>query len=108
MAKSSDPRKTKSFRELRQSIQDDLTAAGKVSRIHTEMLDLYMDLWCDLQRFQADIEARGVVVMDEKRGMQVENRSVSLKLQVSREMRALYDELTRAEPGAGGGDDDEL
>lgn len=107
MAKSADPRKTKAFRSLRQSIRDDLTAAGKVSQIHTEMLDLYMDLWCDLQLFQADIETRGVVVPDEKRGQLVENRSVSLKLQVAREMRAVYAELIKPEPGAGG-DDDEL
>lgn len=107
MAKSSDPRKTKAYKELRQSIQDDLTAAGKVSQIHTEMLDLYMDLWCDLQLFQADIEKRGVVVLDEKRAQMVENRSVSLKLQVAREMRAVYADLTKAEPSSGG-DDDEL
>lgn len=108
MAKSADPRKTKAYKDLRKSIQDDLTAAGKVSRIHDEMLDLYMDLWCDLQLFQKDINARGVVVLDEKRAQMVENRSVSLKLQVAREMRAVYAELTKPDPGCGGGEDDEL
>ena len=108
MAKSADPRKTKAYKTLRQSILDDLTAAGKVSKIHEEMLELYMGLWVDLQSFQADIAERGVVVKDEKRLQLVENRSVSLKLQVAREMRAVYAELTRPDPGTGGGEDDEL
>ena len=42
---------------------------------------------------EADIEARGVCVMDEKRGMLVENRSVSLEVQVSRQMLAIYSVL---------------
>lgn len=108
MAKSADPRKTNAYKALRQSIRDDLDAAGKVSRIHDDMLDLYMSLWVDLQNFQTDIARRGVVVMDEKRGQLVENRSVSLKLQVAREMRAVYAELTKPDPGSGGGEDDEL
>lgn len=109
MAKKTPPERSREYRELKASIQDDLTAAGKVSQIYQDMADSYMRLWVDLKNFEADIAERGVVVLDEKRGQLVENRSVSLKLQVLREMRAIYADLTRDDgKGNRAGDDDEL
>ena len=71
----------------------------------------YMGLWDRLQDLRADIARRWVSVMDEKRGMPVENRSVSLEVQVSRQMLAIYAALgfkARDSGGAQGDEDDEL
>ena len=72
----------------------------------------YMALWKKFQELDEDIEARGVTVMDERRGMLVENRSVSLAVQVSRQMLSIYDALGFKEQAKSavplGGEDDEL
>ena len=92
-------RQTKAFRELRQSMLEDLTARGLVDRAYTDKLE-------------ADIAARGVTVADAKRGMPVENRSVSLSVQVSRQMLAIFTALGLKDDACAassqGDDDDEL
>ena len=105
-------RQTKAFRGLRQSMLDDLTARGLVDQAYTDKVEEYMDFWVQRQKLEADIAARGVTVLDVKRGMPVENRSVSLSVQVSRQMLAIFtalglkDDACAASPQ--GGDDDEL
>lgn len=105
-------RQTKAFRELRQSMLDDLTARGLVDRAYTDKVEEYMDFWVQRQKLEADIAVRGVTVADAKRGMPVENRSVSLSVQVSRQMLAIFtalglkDDACAASPQ--GDDDDEL
>ncbi|MBM6725015.1 MULTISPECIES: P27 family phage terminase small subunit [Oscillospiraceae] len=105
-------RQTKAFRELRQSMLEDLTARGLVDRAYTDKVEEYMDFWVQRQKLEADIAARGVTVVDAKRGMPVENRSVSLSVQVSRQMLAIFtalglkDDACAASPQ--GDDDDEL
>ena len=105
-------RQTKAYRELRQSMLDDLTARGLVDRAYTDKVEEYMDFWVQRQKLEADIAARGVTVLDAKRGMPVENRSVSLSVQVSRQMLAIFtalglkDDACAASPQ--GDDDDEL
>ena len=42
---------------------------------------------------RADIEQRGVSVMDERRGTKVENKSVALEVQLSRQMMAIFTAL---------------
>ena len=105
-------RQTKAFRELRQSMLEDLTARGLVDRAYTDKVEEYMDFWVQRLKLEADIAARGVTVADAKRGMPVENRSVSLSVQVSRQMLAIFtalglkDDACAASPQ--GDDDDEL
>lgn len=105
-------RQTKAFRGLRQSMLDDLAARGLVDQAYTDKVEEYMDFWVQRQKLEADIAARGVTVLDAKRGMPVENRSVSLSVQVSRQMLAIFtalglkDDACAAPPQ--GDDDDEL
>ena len=49
----------------------------RVEDVFRDKLGEYMALWKKFQELDEDIEARGVTVMDERRGMLVENRSVS-------------------------------
>ena len=83
-----------------------------MEEVYRDKVEEYMTLWRQLRELQEDIEERGVTVMDEKRGMLVENRSVSLATQVSKQMLAIYTALglKPAESSArrSGVDDDEL
>ena len=80
--------------------------------MYADKVDEYMDLWQRRKELEADIEARGVCVMDEKRGMLVENRSVSLEVQLSRQMLAIYSALGFKDDGSNAkradNEDDEL
>ena len=103
---------TKAYRELRKSMLDGLEARGLVEDVYRDKVDEYMTLWCQLRELQNDVKERGVAVMDERRGMLVENRSVSLATQVSKQMLAIYTALgLKPTEGASrrfGVDDDEL
>ena len=93
MAKSKNIRATKTFRELKASLEDSLNARGLVEPVYTELLSRYLDLWCEYQHLTDDINERGVVVMDEKRGMLVENRSLTIRHQTSNKMLDIYSAL---------------
>ncbi len=97
--------------ELEKSLLENLESRGMVEDVYRDKVQEYMGLWDRLQDLRMDIKKRGVTVMDEKRGMMVENRSVSLEVQVSRQMLAIYAALGfKAKEGAasGGADSDEL
>ena len=84
---------TKAYKTLRKSLLDGLEVRGLVEEVYRDKVEEYMTLWRQLRELQEDIEERGVTVMDEKRGMLVENRSVSLATQVSKQMLAIYTAL---------------
>lgn len=109
MGKKSVKREAK---ELRQSLEENLEARGLVEKVFGDKVKEYVDLWIRRKQLEADIEERGITVMDEKRGMLVENRSVSLEVQVSRQMLAIYTALGFKDQAAGakaeGAEEDEL
>lgn len=106
-----DPRKSKAFRELRACLMDDLKARGLDSKVYEDKVDEYMEFWLRRKELQADIAERGLTVIDE-RGRMAENRSVSLEIQASRQMLAIFTALgfkdSAAKGGTGQGDDDDL
>lgn len=81
---------TKAYRSLKAGLEDNLAARGLVEPMYTDMLAHYLKLWVQFQTLEEDIRERGVTVYDAKRGMDVENRSVSLEMQVSRQMLNIY------------------
>ena len=97
--------------ELERSLLENLESRGMVEDVYRDKVQEYMGLWDRLQDLRMDIKKRGVTVMDAKRGMMVENRSVSLEVQVSRQMLAIYAALGfKAKDGdaSGGAELDEL
>lgn len=100
--------------KLKQALLSNLESRGLVEDMFTDKVDEYMDLWRRRKQLGTDIDQRGIAVLDEKRGMLVENRSVSLEVQISRQMLAIYTALGFKEQAANftapppGGDDDEL
>lgn len=109
MAKTTRYERTKDYAELRQSIISEMEFLGKVGPVYLDQVNEYMSLWIQRQAFRDDILSRGVVVLDEKRGQMVENRSASLRLQTDKQMQSLLAEMLKPDPGRpAGGDDDEL
>ena len=99
--------------QLRQSMLDDLESRGLVQDVYHDLVEQYVDLWDHRKKLRADIRKRGVVVMDPKRNMYVENRSVSMEAQVSAQMLRLYkalgfQDLATGSGKPGGEFDDEL
>ena len=103
---------TMAYKTLRRSMVESLEAQGLVEDVYRDKVDEYMDLWRQRLELRDDIRDRGVAVMDTKRGMMVENRSVSLEIQVSKQMLAIFTALGFKPPegrtGRNGWDDDEL
>ena len=95
-----------------QAYMDSLAARGLIASAYTDKVREYLDLWVQRQELLRDVAERGVSVYNEKSGGMVENRSVSLGVQVSRQMLAIYTALGfKEQTGAGRaapGDEDEL
>ena len=106
-----DWKKTKQYRELKSSMLDSLEARGLMEKAYTDKVEEYMDFWCRRQELREDVAERGLTVVDD-RGRITENRSVSLEVQVSRQMLAVWTALgfkdAAAKSDTPGGGDDEL
>lgn len=84
--------KTKAYKTLRKSLLSSLESRGLVSPVYTDKVDEYMNFWVRRQQLRADVAERGLTVTDD-RGRISENRSVSLEVQVSRQMLTLFTAL---------------
>lgn len=88
----SDVKRSKEYRELRKALLDNLAARGLDTKAYTDKVDEYMDFWVRRRELRDDVAARGLTMVDD-RGRISENRSVSLEVQVSRQMLALFTAL---------------
>lgn len=82
----------KEYKELKRALLDNLSARGLTGIQYTDKVSEYMSLWLDLQKLKADIKQRGVSLQNAK-GEIKENRSISLKCQVSKQMSVLWKDL---------------
>lgn len=85
--------RTKEYKELNASLSENLTARGLTEKVYADKQAEYLNMWVQLQELREDIAERGVTVWDEKRNMYVENRSVTLSINLSRQMLAIYTAL---------------
>ena len=104
-------RLTDAYKELRQSMLRNLNDRDLDGDVYRDKVQEYMDFWVRRQELRDDIARRGLTVTDD-RGRLMENRSVSLEIQVSRQMLAIFTTLGFKEDAlaaaARGDDDDEL
>lgn len=104
-------RLTDAYKELRQSMLQNLVERDLDGDVYRDKVQEYMDFWVRRQELRDDIARRGLTVTDD-RGRLMENRSVSLEIQVSRQMLAIFTTLGFKEgalsAAARGDDDDEL
>ena len=108
--KTKDYRRTRAYRELLESLLRCLSARGIDEDVYRDKVQEYMDFWVRRQELRDDIARRGLTVTDD-RGRLMENRSVSLEIQVSRQMLAIFATLGFKEDALTSGqrdDDDEL
>ena len=109
--KARDYSRTKAYRDLRESLLRCLALRGIDEDLYRDKVQEYMDFWVRRQELRDDISKRGLTVMDD-RGRLSENRSVSLEIQVSRQMLAIFASLGFKEDALSSGskseDDDEL
>lgn len=103
-------RLTDAYKELRQSMLQNLIDRDLDGDVYRDKVQEYMDFWVRRQELRDDIARRGLTVTDD-RGRLMENRSVSLEIQVSRQMLAIFATLGFKEYALASGqrdDDDEL
>lgn len=99
-------KKNKAYNDLKQSLLSSLETRGLTGRVYADKVDEYMDFWQLLKELRADIAARGLTVVDD-RGRVSENRSVSLSIQVSRQMLVIFNALGFKQDDVSGGDPDD-
>lgn len=103
--------RTRAYRDLRESLLRCLALRGLDEGLYRDKVQEYMDFWVRRQELRDDIARRGLTVTDD-RGRLMENRRVSLEIQVSRQMLAIFTALGFKEDAlsaaARGDDDDEL
>ncbi len=80
------------FKRVRAEIYDALGGEKDVDRLTASRVEEYLDFWVLRHQLQDDITARGLYVQDD-RGRTMENRSVSLSIQTSRQMAAIASTL---------------
>lgn len=98
-----DWRRSKAFLELREDLERNLRSLDLTGRVYRDKVEEYLDFWVLHQELLADIKERGLTVTDD-RGRQSENRSVSLAIQVSRQMLNIYTALGFKSDGTKGGE----
>ena len=100
-----DLRRTRKYLELKAALEESLQVRGLSGQVYTDKVQEYLDFWVRRQELQADVAQRGLTVTDD-RGRMSENRSVTLEIQVSRQMLAIFaalgfkDEAAKGSPGA--------
>lgn len=80
--------KTAAYRDVRKALEDAAGMLPAMDPLITDRIEEYMSLWCQRQALYDDVRKRGPTVIDE-RGRTGENRSISLGVQVSKQMLAL-------------------
>lgn len=78
--------------KIKKAMLDDLKARGLTAKQYTDKVEEYLDFWMRRQQLKADVLERGITVID-CRGCVAENRSVSLEIQASRQMLAIFQAL---------------
>lgn len=106
---------TIAYNALKNSLTSDIKERGLDIEVYRDKITEYMDLWEHRQQLRNDIAERGVTVENKKQGIMVENRSVSLEIQISRQMLAIFQSLgfkdkaiKSTSPTYNGDGDDEL
>lgn len=107
-----DFKRTKEYRDLKKSLEENLASRGLVEPIYADMVRRYLSFREMEYMADQDIAENGLNILDERRGTMMANPCVSTKLNASRQAAAIYkalgfeDEAKRSR--SGGDEDDEL
>lgn len=107
-----DFKRTKEYRELKNTLEENLESRGLVEPVYRDMVRRYLSFREMEYTAEADIAEKGLNIWDNKRGSWQVNPSVSTQINASRQAAAIYralgfeDEAKKARSGVG--EDDEL
>ncbi len=107
-----DFKRTKEYKQLRDSLKDNLEARGLIEPIYADMVRRYMSFREMEYLADLDIAENGLNILDERRGSLMANPCVATKLNASRQAAAIYralgfeDEAKKSR--AAGDEDDDL
>lgn len=85
-----DFKRTREYRELKKSLEDNLTARGLIEPIYADMVRRYMSFREMEYLADQDIAENGLNILDERRGSLMANPCVATKLNASRQAAAIY------------------
>lgn len=96
---------------LRKDMLESLQRRGLTERVYADKVEDYLELWRTRAALEADIAERGILIFDAKRGLDVENCSISARVRVSAQMDRIYkglgfQELATKNQGPDGEDDE--
>lgn len=94
--------RTAAYRDVRQALEEAAAASSAPDPLRGDRIEEYMSLWCQRQALYDDVRKRGPTVVDD-RGRISENRSISLGVQVSKQMMALLGAMGLGPKAAGQG-----
>lgn len=103
-------KRTKEYRELRDSLKENLEARGLVEPIYADMVRRYLSFREMEYLADHDIAENGLNILDERRGSLMANPCVATKLNASRQAAAIYRALgfeDEAKKSRSAGDDDD-
>lgn len=111
-AKAKDFKRTKEYRDLKRTLEENLESRGLVEPVYQDMVRRYLSFREIEHSAEMDIAENGINIWDEKRGSWQVNPSVSTLNNASRQAAAIYralgfeDEAKKSRSGLG--EDDEL
>ena len=111
-SKTHDFKRTKEYKDLKQSMEDNLESRGMIEPIYKDMVNRYMSFREMEYLADLDIAEKGLNVKDEKRGTMMANPSVAIKLNASRQAAQIYralgfeDEAKKSRSSAEDSDDE--
>lgn len=103
--------RTKTYKEIRKNIIEQLERAGNDKQFYIDLVDDYMDMWATKQLLVEDIKDRGVRVEYDNGGGQKgfkKNDSIEQRLKVNAQMLKILAELNISPSELEGGDEDEM
>lgn len=89
-SKTRDFKRTKEYKDLKQSMEDNLESRGLIEPIYRDMVNRYMSFREMEYLADLDIAEKGLNVLDERRGTMMANPSVATKLNASRQAAQIY------------------
>lgn len=105
-------RQTKEYRQLKQSLMDNLAARGLVEPIYQDMVRRYLSFREMEYDAEQNIRENGLNIWDDRRNSWQQNPCVTAQINASRQAAAIYRSLGFEEAAkradSGGADDDAL
>lgn len=105
-------KRTKAYRDLRKSLEDNLAARGLIEPIYQDAVERYLNYREMEYNADQNIAENGLNIIDERRGSLMANPCIATKFNAGRQASAIFRDLGFAEaarkPQPRGDDDDEL